>query len=197
MVITDYMYTEVTVNEKVIKMKKCSDCCEPKPLEDFYELKFRSGHSAYCKECSLLRAKIYNSTLEGKVVSAVRAHNKRAEKLGLIYDLTKEDLFTLFTDWENRCCLSGNPEDVSVDHFISLSTGHVGTTRGNMILLNFPANTSKYKSNPFEWFPRFKDKYNLDEGRFEKLVIYLANLNNMTPKKYKEYVYWCYDNPKL
>jgi hypothetical protein len=38
-------------------MRKCRDCCEIKPLEDFYIVTARNQHDYYCKPCRCFRAK--------------------------------------------------------------------------------------------------------------------------------------------
>jgi hypothetical protein len=93
----------------------------------------------------------------------------------------------------HQCVLTGDTNDIALDHFIAVSTGHGGTYLGNIIPLKSILNSSKHNKNPFDWINTRPD---IDINEFNNVVKYLANLNKLTPDEYKNFVYWCFDNPR-
>lgn len=87
----------------------------------------------------------------------------------------------------DRCALTGSP-DITMDHFIPVSTGYGGTHGGNVYPLCSSLNFSKHNRNPFEWFHDVKERFDLDEDRFNKLIGVLAALNCMRTNEFREYV---------
>ncbi|MGG8383823.1 hypothetical protein ACQ9BL_22020 [Bacillus sp. R-CC1] len=93
------------------------------------------------------------------------------------------------------CALTGETKDIHLDHVIPLATGRIGAVRGNIIPLKSSLNESKRDKNIFEWFEQNKDYWRLSQEKFDKLIDYLATQNEMSVEKYREYVYWCHENP--
>ncbi|MGR5960988.1 hypothetical protein ACT7DM_28595 [Bacillus cereus] len=93
------------------------------------------------------------------------------------------------------CALTGEKEDIHLDHVIPLATGRIGAVRGNIIPLKSSLNESKRDKNIFEWFEQNKEYWGLSQEKFDKLIDYLATQNEMSVEKYREYVYWCHENP--
>jgi hypothetical protein len=91
------------------------------------------------------------------------------------------------------CILTGEKNDLHLDHFIPLSWGHGGTTFENMIPLSAELNISKNNRNPFEWI---KTRNDIDISRWNAAIEHLARLNGMTAKEFEEYVYWCENNKR-
>jgi hypothetical protein len=119
-------------------------------------------------------------------------HRKEAILSKLPSTLTADQIEDIFAHFDNKCALTGSHDDIQLDHFIAVNTGHVGTIHGNMIPLTKPINISKHANNPFEWI---KTQPNISEERFNDVVSYLAHLCGMSDKEYKDFVYWCFDNP--
>ncbi|MDA8229272.1 MAG: hypothetical protein M0T74_16520 [Desulfitobacterium hafniense] len=97
------------------------------------------------------------------------------------------------------CFLTGSPEtgfDNVFDHFIPLSTGHVGAVLGNYIILTPELNSSKGAQNPFEWIKTNSEKYKIDMVKWDQLIINNAREFELTVEEYKEFVYWCFENPR-
>ncbi|MED3182042.1 hypothetical protein P4305_18730 [Bacillus thuringiensis] len=94
------------------------------------------------------------------------------------------------------CALTGDMDDIHLDHFIPLSWGHGGTVIENMIPLNGTLNLSKSDRNPFEWIKREDIREIVDMAKWYETIEYLAKLNGMTAKEYEEYVYWCEENKR-
>lgn len=92
------------------------------------------------------------------------------------------------------CALSGS-DDIHWDHVIPLSIGHFGTSYGNMIPLRSDLNLSKQDSNMFEWFEANRQRFNLSQEKFDILIKWLANVNGVSVEDYRDYVYWCHENP--
>lgn len=96
--------------------------------------------------------------------------------------------------FDSKCALSGD-SNIHLDHVIPLKVGRGGTVYGNIIPLSYKLNSSKQDKNIFEWFKSTKNENNLSEEKFNDLIAYLAECNNMSVKEYKEYVCWCHNNP--
>lgn len=120
-------------------------------------------------------------------------HNKISKKLGLLGDLSPYEWHQIRDHFGQRCALSFS-FDISLEHFIATSTGHVGTTKGNCYPLDINLNLSKGDTNPFFWAEKNKDT--IEYALFEELVAYLADQNGLTVEEYKDFVYWCYGNPR-
>lgn len=125
----------------------------------------------------------------------VRANynRRRARQMSLPTD---KDLSAVYEYNEGRCVFTDVSENVHMDHFIPLSIGHGGTVVGNLILLRGDLNISKNNSNPFEWFRENKERFSLCDEKFASVIQRLADINEMTTEDYKDYVYWCFDNPR-
>ncbi|HDR4584723.1 TPA: hypothetical protein QCQ71_005388 [Bacillus cereus] len=93
------------------------------------------------------------------------------------------------------CALTGETDDIHLDHVIPLATGRIGAVCGNIIPLKGSLNESKRDKNIFEWFKHNKEYWNLSQEKFDILIDYLAEQNDMSVEEYKDYVYWCHENP--
>lgn len=121
--------------------------------------------------------------------------NRRAEKLGLPASLTLESLKRLWRRFNQGCALTGD-KSISFDHVIPMTLNRAGSEIGNIIPLRRDLNSSKSDRNIFDWFAENKERYNLEQRRFDELIAYLADINDMTTEEYEEYVRWCHDNPR-
>lgn len=121
---------------------------------------------------------------------------RRARKLVLPDDLTIGQQDAIFATYNGTCALTGEPTDLHLDHVIPISVGHGGTTYGNMIPLRADLNLSKNASQIFEWFDANRERFNLSQRKFDELIEYLAQINEMTTQEYRAYVDWCFDNPR-
>lgn len=129
---------------------------------------------------------------------------RNREKYKAIVQRRRARLANLPDDWSlaerletynhfGGCALTGS-SDIHWDHVIPIATGHGGTTTGNMIPIKAELNKSKRDSNVFEWFDYAKERFNLDQTKFDELIDYLANINDMTVEEYRRRVYWCFEN---
>jgi hypothetical protein len=121
---------------------------------------------------------------------------RRARKASLPDDLTSEEQKIIGDFFEGVCALTGTVEDYTWDHAIPLATGHGGTTYGNMYPLRGDLNSSKNNRNIFEWFEANRQRFELSQERFDNLIAWLASANAMSVEEYRDYVYWCHDNPR-
>lgn len=111
-------------------------------------------------------------------------------------DWTLEEKEKTWSFFNNVCALTGETNNIHPDHAIPVSIGHGGTFYGNMYPLCAKLNISKNNNNIFTWFNENKDRFHLSQKRFDILIEYLASLNEMTINEYKNYVFWCHNNPK-
>lgn len=125
----------------------------------------------------------------------LQSARRRARKRILPDTLTPEQVEAT-EQYFDGCALTQSTESNQLEHFIPLSIGHGGTTAGNCYPMTSTLNYSKNARNPFEWFEECKDIYELDRNRFDNLVEYLAIQNGMTVEEYRDFVYWCFDNPR-
>jgi hypothetical protein len=123
------------------------------------------------------------------------AERRRARKQSLTDDFTEEQMRNTL-GYFGGCALTGATTSIHWDHVIPLATGHGGTTYGNMIPLNSALNTSKNDRNIFEWFIANKDRFNLSQERFDRLVDWLADANGMTTDEYRSFVNECFENKR-
>lgn len=118
-----------------------------------------------------------------------------ARKRNLPSDINLKQLTEIKEFFGNKCAISDESIDLHMDHVIPLAIGRGGTTLGNMIPLSPKMNQSKNSSHIFEWFDDNKERFNLNQQKFDDLIKYLAQVNNMTIHEYRAYVDWCFDNP--
>lgn len=122
--------------------------------------------------------------------------NRRARKRSLPDDLTSLQQGEILLRFGNSCALSGKSSETQMDHIIPLAIGHGGTTYSNMIPLSAELNLSKNANHIFEWFNANKERFILSQRKFDELIEYLAQVNEMTTQEYRAYVDWCFDNPR-
>ncbi len=121
---------------------------------------------------------------------------RRARLHQLPDDLTHKQKARIIDHFRGACALSGDTGDSHLDHVIPISIGHGGTIYENMIPLRSDLNISKGARNLFDWFADNRERFGLEQRKFDELIEYLANINDMTTQEYEEYVRWCHDNPR-
>lgn len=133
-----------------------------------------------------------NRSYQRTITEKKKVYNqrRRARKRSLPDTLTLEQMNQLGT----TCVLTGQ-ENVHLDHVIPLSIGHGGTVYENMIPLSAELNLSKNDSNVFEWAKHNHKRLGFTMNRFYKVMTDVASRNGMTLDEYRDYVYWCYENP--
>lgn len=125
------------------------------------------------------------------------SHQKRrALKKSLPCSLTHIQKNEILRYFNGECALTGGTQDIHLDHVIPIRVGHGGTIFQNIIPLSKDMNLSKSSSNIFEWFNANRERFNLEQSRFDALIEYLADINEMTVEEYRDYVYWCHENPR-
>ncbi|MGF6951014.1 hypothetical protein QF028_003519 [Neobacillus sp. B4I6] len=92
--------------------------------------------------------------------------------------------------------LSQKVNKVELCHVIPLSSGHGGTTAGNMIPLRADLIRSKGSKNIFEWFNANKSRFGMPQKNFDRMVEWLASANALTAHEYRNFVYWCHENQR-
>ncbi|QWI73284.1 hypothetical protein ER45_030495 (plasmid) [Bacillus mycoides] len=128
-----------------------------------------------------------------KEVFQALGQRRRARKALLPDTLTAGQTAQLL---QKGCALTGETNEVHLDHFIPIAWGYGGTTFENMIPLNSFLNISKSDRNPFEWIKRKSIQEQVDMNRWDETIEYLADLNGMNPQEFEEYVYWCEENKR-
>jgi 5-methylcytosine-specific restriction endonuclease McrA len=117
---------------------------------------------------------------------------RRARVSSLPDDITDAHIEDIMTRFNSRCAITGDKNDIQLDHVIPISRGHGGTTLSNIIPLRRDLNYSKNDSNLFVWFDHNKERLNLDDAKFNELIEYLASVNDMTIDEYTAYYNSCF-----
>jgi len=131
------------------------------------------------------------SVLEGKKVyhrnNLDKAHAARLRRKARVrlspHDFTSSDRNRILKDFNDSCCLSGESEDIHMDHVLPLCKGG-GTVVGNIVPLSGKLNLSKNDRNLFVWFEDNKGRLNLSRLKFNELIKYLAEQNELTVEEY-------------
>jgi hypothetical protein len=121
---------------------------------------------------------------------------RQARKKYLPNTLTDEEYSRALEYFGNACALTGRTSNLEMEHAVPMSIGHGGTTFGNCYPMSKGINQSKWKNNIFEWFEANRQRFELSQERFDKLIEWLASANAMTVEEYRDYVYWCHANPR-
>lgn len=121
----------------------------------------------------------------------VRIHLYNARIKGLKAEWTVKEMNEMISHFNGKCAISGLSEDIEFDHFIPLASGHAGTFKGNMIILNASINQSKGSKNPFDWI---KERSPREKASFNNVVEYLATINKMSIFEFEEYVQFCFES---
>ncbi|TFD99602.1 hypothetical protein [Jeotgalibacillus salarius] len=150
---------------------------------------FRQENADKIKES---KRKYYKENPHIKVASGQR---RRARLKKLPSDLATAQAFEILNLF-NGCAISNLDEGTHLDHFICLDTGHGGTTLNNMLPMASSLNISKNHYNPFEWVQNKDVAAQLDIKKWHTALKYLAELNEMTVKEYRDYVNYCYTHPR-
>lgn len=170
-------------NREVLRKKKREYRENNKDKIQAYEDRIRERKKAYEKVYRANNPNIYKA----------KRLRRRAAIENLPNTLTADDIDEIMKEFNYSCALTGEKENIHLDHFITLSTGCVGTVYENMVPLRNDLNSSKQDKNPFVWFYENEKRYNLSARKFQSLVKYLAQLNNMTVAEYEAHVFNCYE----
>ena len=136
----------------------------------------------------------YRKSEKGKNAHKVRKQKRRALEKQLPCNLTNEKWLEILNTFNGSCPLTNETENIHLEHFIPLCSGHGGTTVANCYPMTAHLNLSKNGKNPFEWIKTQPN--DIQHNFYNKLVPYLADKNAMTIDEFKTYVYWCMENPK-
>jgi len=163
--------------------KSCFKCSEMKALDDYATkiLGFANRRSI-CRSCSRF----------SRIASRLKNRDKSR---GIISSISEEEVLSVLLRHGNRCVLTGS-KDFHIDHVIPVSLGLVGAEKENIIPLRADLNESKGNRNIFDWFRDNRDLLELEQRKFDELIEYLADLNDMSTKDYEDYVQRCHDNPR-
>lgn len=131
--------------------------------------------------------------LANKEKLALNVHIRRARKSSLPDTFTLEQHTSTLSYFNGGCALTGSV-DYHMDHVIPIACGHGGTTFENMIPLRNDLNHSKHTTHIFEWFEVNHKRFDLSQKKFDALIEYLSEINEMTVQEYRKYVDWCFDN---
>lgn len=98
--------------------------------------------------------------------------------------------------FNGACALTNSSKEITIEHFIPVSTGHGGHILGNVYPITKSLNLSKSVHNPFEWVKRGDIKECFDISEWDTLIEYLANQNSLSVIEFENYVNWCFKNKR-
>jgi len=177
--------TEYYVNDKdEIEAKKCTKCSKLKSIGNYvYKPVGLGGRGSKCRQCAKRQ----------RLLGSIKY---RESRYGIKSKITEGCVEEVLSKFDSRCALTGD-ESIHMDHVIPLSLGREGRSRkGNLIPLSSFLNMNKGIKNIFEWFEDNRERFGLEQRKFDELIEYLADINDMTTEEYEEYVRWCHDNPR-
>jgi hypothetical protein len=187
-------------SKKMVKLreciyKECTKCGEDFRITEFSSRKkFSFGLYTACNSC---QAKKLNEYLKKHPEYAkVHLNKRRARKVNLPDTLTVEEYEIALEYFGRSCALTGQTVDLEQEHAIPISIGHGGTAFENCYPMANGLNQSKNNNNIFEWFEANRQRFELSQERFDKLIAWLASANAMTIEEYRDHVYWCHANPR-
>ena len=126
----------------------------------------------------------------------LRSLKRRVIKKKLPCDVYKEEWDLILDEFNHKCALTGESSNITVEHFIPLSTGHGGHIVGNVYPMTLRLNLSKSVYNPFEWVKRDDVLQEIDIEMWNSLINSLAEKNNLSVEDFQDYVYWCFNNQR-
>lgn len=209
---------KIIVDGAEVDAKACTKCCEVKALMEFYvSNNGKGGRTSKCVTCLCNESaqwrkdnpqkhariqrdyyhrnprcqKRYNALYRHRYPDKRKAYdaNRFAVKKGLPAQ-------QCITKLLGACALTQSKTGITLEHWIPISIGHGGTVLGNVYSMVGYLNCSKQKTNPFEWFEANRQRFELDESRFDMLVWRLATENGLTAEEFRRFTYWCFDNPR-
>lgn len=191
----------IIVLKEGVQAKSCQDCGLVKPLDDFYTHSTGTGgRLPYCRVCKYRRGlKEYEANKQGYIRRSKRSgHRRRANMKHLPCEWSEIEESSVLRSFHHKCALTNSDETLGIDmdHVIPLSIGHGGTYVGNVIPLGQSINRSKNAGNIFDWFEANRQRFELDQSRFDSLVAKLAEQNGLTSEEFREYTDWCFANPR-
>jgi hypothetical protein len=200
-----HYYLVDNIFEKYKQCVKCNDWMKWDESEWVYCYDKRLGRNANTRAC----LRCYQSV---KRQSDTDLYHKKLIKGYLDELLFINTRMTINSDFETDssffnnyqyCFLTGIKDEgassektVHLDHFIANYTGHVGRIIGNIYPLHYRLNLSKSNKNPFEWIKEEAVKSQIRADKWDKLINYFAHCYGLTLDEYKDFVYWCYGNPR-
>lgn len=194
----DRNYHEKNRNKRLERMRQNYKENKGTRLDYYYihrerTLKRKRERYLLNREAELARMRRWQRENPEKV--ALNVQRRRARKATLPNDLTEEQYRKTLEFFDNKCALMGVDTDIQIEHAIPVSSGHGGTTFENCYPLAGYLNLSKGDRNIFEWFEANRKRFKLSQERFDRLIEWLGKANDMTVEEYRDYVYWCHDNP--
>ncbi|WP_204256660.1 hypothetical protein [Mammaliicoccus sciuri] len=144
-----------------------------------------------------LKSEIQRKKLKEKDIESYRKYWREYRRFRTI--MTKDlenNRNNIYKVHGNKCALSDKTDNLHIEHFIPITTGHGDNSSGNCYPLYKNLNISKGGKNPFEWVQLPHIKELIDISKFNNLVSKLAELNGLTTEEFKRYVNWCFDNKR-
>jgi 5-methylcytosine-specific restriction endonuclease McrA len=193
-----------------------------KPITDFVKAKKNIlGVLADCNECRKEQKKKYRKENPEKTkeynrspkrVDKMREHRKiwnaknpkkvkQLRNTRLIREIAASNAIPIeeknkaLKQYNYSCALTGTENDLHIDHIISLGTGHASNSFEDLLLLRSDLNISKNARNIFEWAEQEYEHFGFTLDRFYEVMTEVASRSNMSLDEYKEYTYWCFNNP--
>jgi len=208
---------KLTVDGVEITKKACTKCGEVKALDEFgIDTRVYSGKKSACRSCAAAESRDWRKGNPEKHAELQRKHYARnpdyqkeynreyrrkypakkreqdSTRRAMKYQLPSTKSYIPITE----CALTFDTGLNTVDHWIPLTIGHGGSYYGNVYSLSGRRNYSKREANPFEWFEANRQRFDLDQSRFDALVWRLAAQNGLTPEEFRKFTYWCFENPR-
>lgn len=170
---------------------QCYSCKLFKPLDTWYEHRKRLWGLAH--ECPSCRSEISQRYFRNNPHVAFKYSLKRRLIAEMLPDkFSKDDWLRLMKIFNWRCAYSKQRNNLSIDHFVPIVSGHCGSYIGNLVPMKRALNSSKREKHPLEWCI----DQGIDASNLEEILYYLSRENSLTVKEYLQFIDWCFENKR-
>jgi hypothetical protein len=104
------------------------------------------------------------------------------------------EMYEVLKRFDFRCSLTGS-ENYHIEHWLPRAKGGETDVR-NVYPLDADLNLKKGKQNPFLFFEREDIRQQIDQDKYNELVLWLAIVNDMSVEEFRRYTFEQYENFK-
>lgn len=194
--------------------KCCAKCKKTFEVANFSADKYsKDGLQSVCRKCQCVKTAVTQSKFSSFIKKILNDANQRSKKKNIQFDITKENIETLYEKQKGLCALSGtkmtynaindrqegdchilNPDNISIDR-IDPNQGYV---KNNIQLVCAIVNRIKFEMTECELFDFccqvIQTEYNNIIKKFDKAFGIKLSYNVLTSNKLNKFINYKYSN---